>query len=108
MSPPETLWLPRALREQGEKASSKEPHGWRYAWAGKGEQNALEKEEKNMRFLSRRAFSFLIPSLAAAQQAPENNRHPAVLPTKAYPFESLTMRAAQTTKTYPILNGNTH
>jgi len=61
-----------------------------------------------MKFLSRRAFSFLIPSLAVAQQTADSVRHPAVLSTKAYPFEKLNMRPAQNTKTYPILNGNTH
>lgn len=61
-----------------------------------------------MRFLSRRAFAFLIPSFAAAQQAAEKTRRPEVLPTKAYPFENLKMRAAANTKTYAILHGNTH
>ena len=53
-------------------------------------------------------FAFLIPSLAAAQKASKTTRTPAMLRTKAYPFETLKMRQAENTKTWPILNGNTH
>jgi quercetin dioxygenase-like cupin family protein len=53
-------------------------------------------------------FAFLIPSFAAAQKPSETTRTPAMLGTKAYSFETLKMRNAENTKTYPILHGSTH
>jgi len=61
-----------------------------------------------MKSLTRRMFAFLIPSFSAAQKASEATRPPAMLRTMAYPFETLKMRAAENTRTWPILHGNTH
>ena len=61
-----------------------------------------------MRSLTRRMFAFLIPSFAAAQKASESTRSPTILRTRAYPFETLKVHEAESTKTWPILKGNTH
>ena len=66
------------------------------------------EREKLLKFLSRRAFAFLIPAFAAGRRGRGKGTSRGILPTKAYPFESLQMRPAENTKTYAILHGNTH
>ena len=57
---------------------------------------------------TRRAFAFLFPTLAAAQQSSRNVQSGELLPTKVVPFEKLTSRQSGTMKAYQILKGSTH
>jgi mannose-6-phosphate isomerase-like protein (cupin superfamily) len=56
---------------------------------------------------TRRAFAFLFPALAAAQQA-QPPAQAATLPSKAYPFGELNGRQSGAINLYQILTGSTH
>lgn len=57
---------------------------------------------------TRRAWAFLFPALAAAQQQSQSAAQTGTLSSKAFPFGELRGRQSGSIKLYQILTGNTH